>query len=131
MKTYHIEHTPMKILLQDYSFDYFGVNMNIKKWFCFDGASVPRLLSFIFKPNDTDTLIAAMIHDYLYSKLSWVINRKESDIYFMWKLPWIFTRLFAYIWVRLWGWLSFKKDTNYKKYKEIIKIYREVLINNN
>lgn len=117
MKAEFIPHTPMKLLLEPHYFDFNNSKLKIPSGFAFDGASIPRIFSFLLKPNDTDSLIAWLEHDFLYSNISWEVKRKDADILFMLKLSPLLTRLFVYIWVRTWGWYSFKRDRNYQKYK--------------
>ena len=128
MKLFLIKDTPMKILLEDYSFRFNNETLTIEKWFAFDWVSVPQIFCWIFKLNNTNTLIYWMEHDYLYSKLcSKSLNRREADLHYMSRLNPLGTKLLAYAGVRLWGWLSFKKDTNYNKYRTTIKEYITLL----
>ena len=130
MKAEFIRHTPMKLLIEPYYFDYKWEKLKIPSGFAFDGASIPRIFSFLLKPNDTDSTIAGLEHDFLYSKISWAIDRKDADLFFILKLSPLLTRIFAYIWVRAFGWYSFKKDRNYKTYKVQIEKARKRLLDN-
>lgn len=125
LKTTYINDTPMKMLLEDYSFEYLGKTITIPMFFCFDWASYPRYVSFVFSPNDNTTLTQGLKHDWLYSELSEETERKRADRFFSEKLSPLLTRIFAYYGVRLWGRFSWKKDSNYKKYKEQITNFKD------
>lgn len=125
LKTTYIEDTPMKMLLEDYSFEYYGELITIPMFFCFDGASYPRYVSFLFKPNDNRTLEQGLRHDWLYSELSKETDRKRADKFFASGLSPLLTRVFGYYGVRLWGRFSWKKDSNYKAYKKQITDFKD------
>jgi len=95
----------------------------IRKWFITDFWSIPRILWIIF---DKSKYISYILHDYLYSK-KWIIEdidhyekhltipytRKQADMILLEALHiewcWVIERGLIYLWVRIWGWLSFKK----------------------
>ena len=99
------------VLLED--FTYYTIakweweEINIPKWFIFDWASIPRIFYIIGTPMATDTLIAAVIHDYLYK--TQIKTRQESDdlFYNVMKLCKVFIlkRVIYYLWVRIWWWV--------------------------
>jgi len=103
------------VLLED--FTYYTIakweweEINIPKWFIFDWASIPRIFYIIGTPMATDTLIAAVIHDYLYK--TQIKTRQESDdlFYNVMKLCKVFIlkRVIYYLWVRIWWWLVWKR----------------------
>jgi hypothetical protein len=84
--------------------------INIPKWFIFNGASIPRVFYIIGTPMATDTLIAATIHDYLYSTKT--KERVDCDdlFYNVMKLCKVFIlkRVVYYLWVRIWWWVVWK-----------------------
>lgn len=127
LNTAYIPWTPMKILLEDYSFEYLGETIIIPIFFCFDWASYPRYVSFLFKPNDNRTLEQGLRHDWLYSERSKETERKRADRFFASGLSPLLTRIFGYYGVRLGGRFSWKKDSNYKKYKQDIEMFKTEL----
>ena len=80
--------------------------INIPKGFVFDGASVPFGLWNIFPPLDSDYLIAALLHDFLYQ--SEYFDRKICDeVFYTALLTMKITHCKAYLMylaVRLGGW---------------------------
>jgi len=91
--------------------------ITVPKGFISDGASVPRPFWTIFSPFNGDYFEAALIHDYLYSKISSatypLLTRKNADTIFMDAMydlgvGWI-SRHPIYRAVRLGGWMSYKK----------------------
>lgn len=94
--------------------------------FCFDGASIPRILwTQSGHPMLPRFLAAALVHDYLYGLLGpyddgYDITRKEADNLFFDMLRtdgvsyWRAKKM--YYAVRLAGWRSFRK--NYNRYAE-------------
>jgi hypothetical protein len=94
----------------------FGL-VKVPKGFISDGASVPRPFWSIFSPFNGDYFEAALIHDYLYSKISSLcfpdLSRENADQIFMDAMydlgvGW-FSRHAIHRAVRLGGWLSYKK----------------------
>lgn len=84
----------------------------IPAWFEFDWASIPRLFWVIWHPMWIDTLIAALIHDYIYSNHS--MTRKEADELFnevmiICEVKTI-KRILYYIGVRVWWWLAWNNN---------------------
>jgi len=53
--------------------------VTVPKGFITDFASVPKRLHNIVGPSDTDIREAAVVHDYMYSKLTSVYTRKQAD----------------------------------------------------
>ena len=94
----------------------YGV-IKVPSGFISDGASVPRPFWTIFSPFNGDYFEAALVHDFLYSKISDIdhptITRPEADEIFkeaMFNLGvgWL-SRGAIYSAVRLGGWMSYKK----------------------
>ena len=60
------------VLLEDFEYHFLckgsGKSITVPKGFIFDGASLPRVFYIIGTPMNVDTLIAALVHDYIYSK---------------------------------------------------------------
>jgi len=83
--------------------------------FLTDGASVPRVFWNILSPFGS-YFPAALIHDYLYSKVSiWKLTRKQADQLFLEAMKnvgvgWL-TRHTIYRAVRLGGWKGYKKSS--------------------
>ena len=103
-------------LLEDYkkniNFWWTDFTIKIPKWFIFDGASIPRLFSIIWTPMSTDTLIPALIHDYLYRVQT--TSRSFADMFFfqMMRETWVglIKSMMFYIWVRIWWWIAWIKN---------------------
>lgn len=71
-----------RVVAEDFSITVLFVTIKIKSGFVTDGASVPALLQrWAGKPFDFPRVIAAVIHDWLYS--SHVVSRLTSDILFL------------------------------------------------
>lgn len=83
-------------------------NINIEQWFIFDGASIPRIFWAFGTPMDPITLLAALVHDYLYRYHQ--VTRQEADEIFneilMESGVWFIKRNAYYLWVRCWGWVT-------------------------
>ncbi len=62
--------------------------ITVPKGFIFDGASIPKSAQYIIGSNiDPKFLIAALIHDWLYSKKCKLpISKDEADALFMYIL---------------------------------------------
>ena len=80
--------------------------------FITDFISVP--LGIFIKPDENGMLGAGIIHDYLYSRQSsYPYTRKDADIIFytigMIKTSHVWKVRLAYVAVRLFGWLFYKK----------------------
>ena len=107
---------------------YWFVNYDTKKeiitvpvWFKSNFWSIPIILRMFFNPTK---YIAYILHDYLYSK-EWAIyetkhtwyeiyyTRKEADQILLATLhlegAGFIERTLIYLWVRIWGWTSYKK----------------------
>lgn len=91
----------------------------IPRWFRTNFWSIPRLLRFFFNPVQ---YISYLLHDYGYSKNAFIciweyeareFTRKEADMILLEALnvewAWIIEKFCIYIWVRIGGWLNFKK----------------------
>jgi len=102
------------VLLEDFTYyiitKWEWPTINIPKWFIFNWASIPRLFYIIGTPMATDTLIGAVIHDYLYSTKT--KERVDCDdlFYNIMKLCKVFIlkRVIYYLWVRIWWWVVWK-----------------------
>lgn len=83
-------------------------NIKIHKWFIFDGASIPRIFWAFGTPMDPVTLLAALVHDYLYRYHE--VTRQQADEIFneilMECWVWFIKRNAYYLWVRAWGWIT-------------------------
>ena len=123
MKIFVIPHSPMKMLLEPVYFMFEWETVKIPKGYAFDWASVPRFLSWIYPSNDSDTLQYWLEHDFLYSEVCTVWTRKQKDKHYVRNMRFI-PKIISYVWIRLFGWLSYKKDSNYKEYKETIEVYK-------
>lgn len=104
-------------ILEDFKYISSVGVITVPKGFISDGASVPRGLWNIFSPFDGEYFDAALIHDYLYSKMSSdtypEIDRQTADAIFkeaMYNLDvnWM-KRGTIYLAVRAGGWASYKK----------------------
>jgi hypothetical protein len=91
------------------------VNRNIyhvPKDFVTDLASIPRPLWSLFPPHDSQTIGAAILHDYLY-RFNVGVTRKQADEIFYNALLYgqagKYTALKFYAAVRLFGWLHYQK----------------------
>lgn len=88
--------------------------ITIPKGFIFDGASLPRVFYIIWTPMWTDTLIAALLHDYIYRIQT--MSRQEADELFNEVMIVTdvntFKRINYYLWVRIWGWVAWKNNKN-------------------
>jgi len=91
----------------------------IPRWFRTNFGSIPRLLRFFFNPVQ---YISYLLHDYWYSKNAFIcvwdfrardFTRKEADMILLEALnvewAWTIEKFCIYIWVRIFGWLNFKK----------------------
>jgi len=128
MKVVFIENTPMKILLEPYYFSINGKSYKIPQWYAFDGLSIPRPCQWLVDMNDTENIEAGLEHDFWYSKISG-IQKEIIDKHLLQR-----TRrnngkraVLVYLWVYFFGFLSYQKDSNYKKYEKEIKQKREEL----
>lgn len=93
-------------LVQAYELDYFDRSIYIPSGFTFDGTSSPRRLWHIVgHPFEGSQVIAALVHDYLYSVAN--IPRAEADdIYLQLLLKLKQSRFMSYLMyfgVRLFG----------------------------
>lgn len=93
---------------------YYSKTFQIQKGFTFDGASIPPVFwDLVGEPTDSDFLIAAMIHDYLYSIR---FNRKISDGAFRTFLiqngVWTLKAKLMWAGVRLGGFVFYAGDTS-------------------
>ena len=77
-----------------------------------DLASVPRPLWAIYSPNDTRTIKAAILHDYMY-RFNTGLTRREIDVIFYYGLlKGGCSRLHSweyYLGVRAFGWMFYRK----------------------
>jgi hypothetical protein len=83
----------------------------IPEWFVFNGASIPKVFHIIWTPMAQDTLIASLVHDFLYS-IQKTTRSYADDVFNSIMLlcdvrP--LKRIVYYIWVRLWGWVAWRK----------------------
>lgn len=130
MKAHFIDYSPMKILLEDeeYFLEEFSMEQRvIPKSYAYDWLSIPRVFQWLVNMNLTQNIRAWLIHDFEYSQLSEVSFREANrrlrenlDCTFLSK--WI-----IWLWVTLFGTLSYKRDSNYNKYKKQITNARKEL----
>lgn len=78
--------------------------IEIPAWFEFDGASIPRIFWVFWHPMQLDTLIAACVHDYIYSKKKFDRERCDEIFNDVMELCEVKTgkRIAYYLWVRIW-----------------------------
>lgn len=127
MKTQSIDYTPMKVLIEPIYFDYKGVTYKIPAWYVYDWLSIPQAFQWVVDMNQTENERYWLIHDWFYSQVCDIpISRKEADIELKDSIKWI-SGYIIYIWVRIWGKYSWKKDRNYVKYKQQIEQTRKEL----
>lgn len=79
--------------------------------FVTDLASTPRLLWSLYSPNNTKTIRAAVVHDYMYRCIT-TYSRYEADQIFYYALlkhdlSWLTANKYYYG-VRLFGWYFYK-----------------------
>lgn len=93
-----------------------GINHTIEvvpKDFITDLASIPRVLWSIYSPNDTATIRAAVLHDYMY-RCNTQYTRKQADTIFYYALKqsgvstWRASKY--YYAVRFLGWKFWQSD---------------------
>jgi len=131
MKLWLVPNTPIKILLEDYYFNYEGIVVKIPRWYAFDWLSIPNYLQWIVNMNESDNITDWLIHDFCYSLISpRFITRQWADALLFHRLKdtnkkW--RAILIYIWVFYFGCFSWKKDYNYKKYKTLINKERKRL----
>lgn len=122
MKTVDIKNTPIEITLEPIII-YMGNKwlLHIPAWFATDGASIPRIFTALDNKKHKEAYVK---HDFMYSRICELdLSRKEVDQILREDVGSIEWEI-IYIWVRVWGILSWKKDTNYDKYKKLIKTIR-------
>lgn len=91
----------------------------IPRWFRTNFWSIPRILRFFFNPVQ---YISYLLHDYWYSKNAFIcwwkyearnFTRAEADMILLEALnvewAWTLEKFCIYFWVRIGGWLNFKK----------------------
>ena len=97
-----------------------GLAVLIRAGFTFDGASIPKFYWWRFQPFDPMTLVAALIHDYLY--VYGLLGRHVADAFFYHMLMcehnggWKSSVLYAA--VNHFGWLGYDSDAKRKKLEE-------------
>jgi len=129
MKIELVENSPMKVLLEDYYFEYQGKTVKIPMWYAFDGLSIPRPLQWLVDMNYTENIKAWVEHDFLYSKLSeHISNRDGSDAHLYRNVKASKTRaVLVYLGVYFFGKPSYRTDSNFEIYKKQIQSYREAM----
>jgi len=68
----------------DFDFGVFirGVCILVPRFFCIDGASIPRYLwAITYHPFDAKIILAALVHDWLY--WSHQVSKEEADLIFL------------------------------------------------
>lgn len=56
--------------------------IDVPAWYRFDGTSAPMLIGFFIQKVETDTIMSACLHDYLYTHRR-EYGRMKSDIIFL------------------------------------------------
>jgi len=107
-----IDKDPWWTNLTTIHFEINGVKHSIRPGFVTNLGSVPKLVRHIVDPSD-ESMLAFIIHDYLYSKSVTGISRKDADKA-LYKIALICEqdRLEAgltWLGVRVGGWIPFKK----------------------
>lgn len=65
-------------LIEDFSINILNEEINIPKFFSYDGATIPWLAwKITYTPFDPKVMIPAVVHDWLYSNHQ--TNRKKAD----------------------------------------------------
>ena len=110
------------ILLEEYVYEINGYLIRVPKYFITDGASVPKILQWLYNPFGR-YINAAVIHDYLYSCYNNTgINRTHADkiFYFIMKETGIDnrTRRKFYMAVKYFGETSWKPKLKNEGYKD-------------
>lgn len=90
-----------------------GIELVIPKNFKTDLASIPRIFWNIMSPAESDTMPAAILHDFLYHNTCYY-NRKETDLIFYTVLKQNNVSTFKansmYYAVRLFGWRFYEEE---------------------
>ena len=115
-----LNHNRQYRIVVSYILVFGGLSVRVPSGFCFDGASIPRVLWRLFHPMQPRFLAAALVHDWLY-KIKGVhdwghdMTRKEVDLLFYHMLRTDGVSLVKaqamYRGVRAGGWLSFRKKS--------------------
>lgn len=130
MKAYFIDNSPMKILLEDIKYypEEFSLETQIiQKGYSYDGLSIPRVFQWLVNMNLTQNIKAGLIHDFEFSQLT-DTSFREANVRLRKNLDCSFiSRWIVWLWVSTFGYFSFERDSNYKRYKKQIQKAREEL----
>lgn len=120
-KDYDVTFLNTPLLKPSQRFDFelsepFNVQVNhtiysVPKGFITDLASVPRVMWACYSPNDTRTIRAAILHDYIYRFNVSVTRKQADDIFFHSLIKGGTPRCTAikyYVGVRSFGWLFYR-----------------------
>lgn len=94
--------------------------INIEQGFVFDGASIPRIFHWIFTPMDTDTIIAALIHDKIFNtpelRQRYTLQEANDIFYEVMIVCWVnkAKAIALYLWLSVGSWYVRKKKTTQK-----------------
>ncbi len=82
------------------------IRLKIPKGFKFDGASVPRLFHIISAPMATDSIIAALVHDWLFhtKQLSLCESNEVFNEVLILCNCWNAKRIIMFLWLKAWSW---------------------------
>ena len=69
-------------LTADYVVIVDGITYTVPCGYITDGASIPRCFWWLWPPYGTDSMIAAVLHDYMYSHLFKVVTKDRADLIF-------------------------------------------------
>jgi hypothetical protein len=80
--------------------------IHIPAGFVFNWASIPRLFHIISTPMSSDTIIPALIHDYLYSTKQFDLTTTDDLFYEVMVVCWVWKikAILLYVWLRIWSW---------------------------
>jgi len=102
-----------KSFYYDLNYKWSWKRIRIPKWFTTDWASISWCFHLFGTPMDIDTIIWAVIHDYLYRK-SRKYTRKQADEIFneIMLITWVnnVKRIMYFLWVRIGGWYAWNKN---------------------
>jgi len=103
----------LKSFYYDIGWKWSWKRIRVPKGFITDWASIPRIFHILWTPMDTDTIIWAVIHDFLYSNKK--LTRQETDEIFneIMLLTGVShpKRILYFLWVRIGGWYKRNKLT--------------------
>lgn len=99
------------ILLEDFTYDlWFKGNkrrIKIPAWFIFNWASIPRIFHIVSTPMSNDTIIAALVHDYLFYTKQYSLSKSDDIFNEVMEVCWVnkIKRVLLYLWLKMWSWV--------------------------